>query len=148
MLSGLDMTGKEKSPGNRTGDRLVAAILGAFDQDFLPLPPVRLARIVRDMCGIAGIYARPDAEAPQELLLTMAGELRHREPDGAGLYRDGRFGMTNNRPQIVDLEAATSLTSEDGRYWVMQNGRSTATSSSGPSSRPSDERSRRPATPR
>ena len=34
----------------------------------------------------------------------MAGELRHRGPDGTGLYLDGRFGMTNTRLAIVDLE--------------------------------------------
>ena len=87
------------------------------------MPLVRVARIVRSMCGIAGIYARPDSDAPEELLLTMAGELRHRGPDGTGLYRDGRFGMTNNRLAIVDLEGGDQpLASEDGRYWVMQNG--------------------------
>jgi asparagine synthase (glutamine-hydrolysing) len=75
------------------------------------------------MCGIAGIYARPDADPPERLLLAMAGELRHRGPDGTGLYRDGRFGMTNNRLAIVDLEGGDQpLGSEDGRYWVMQNG--------------------------
>ena len=75
------------------------------------------------MCGIAGIYARPGSAAPEELLLTMAGELRHRGPDGTGLYTDGRFGMTNNRLAIVDLEGGDQpLASEDRRYWVMQNG--------------------------
>ena len=87
------------------------------------MPPVRVARIVRDMCGIAGIYARPGSDAPEQLLLTMAGELRHRGPDGTGLYTDGRLGMTNNRLAIVDLEGGDQpLASEDGRYWVMQNG--------------------------
>ncbi len=75
------------------------------------------------MCGIAGIYARPEANAPDELLLTMAGELRHRGPDGTGLYLDGRFGMANNRLAIVDLQGGDQpLASQDGRYWVMQNG--------------------------
>ena len=87
------------------------------------MPRVQVARIVKDMCGIAGIYARPDSDAPEQLLLTMAGELRHRGPDGTGLYLDGRFGMTNNRLAIVDLEGGDQpLASEDGRYWVMQNG--------------------------
>ena len=87
------------------------------------MPPVRTARIVKVMCGIAGIYARPGSEAPQELLLTMAGELRHRGPDGTGLYVDGRYGMTNNRLAIVDLAGGDQpLSNEDGRYWVMQNG--------------------------
>jgi asparagine synthase (glutamine-hydrolysing) len=53
----------------------------------------------------------------------MAGELRHRGPDGVGLYLDGRFGMSNTRLAIVDLESGDQpLSSEDGRYWVMQNG--------------------------
>ena len=87
------------------------------------MPPARTARIVKVMCGIAGIYARPGSEARRELLLTMAGELRHRGPDGTGLYVDGAFGMTNNRLAIVDLAGGDQpLSNEDGRYWVMQNG--------------------------
>ena len=74
------------------------------------------------MCGIAGIYARPGHRASPELLLTMAGELRHRGPDGVGLYVDRRFGMTNTRLAIVDvLGGDQPLTTEDRRYWVMQN---------------------------
>ena len=34
------------------------------------------------MCGIAGIYGRRGRPADRRLLLTMAGELRHRGPDG------------------------------------------------------------------
>ncbi len=53
----------------------------------------------------------------------MAGELRHRGPDGTGLYLDGRFGMVNTRLAIVDLTGGDQpLSTEDGRYWVMQNG--------------------------
>ena len=75
------------------------------------------------MCGIAGIYARSGRHASPELLLAMAGELRHRGPDGVGLYLDGRFGMSNTRLAIVDLEGGDQpLSNESGRYWVMQNG--------------------------
>jgi asparagine synthase (glutamine-hydrolysing) len=53
----------------------------------------------------------------------MAAELRHRGPDGTGLYVDGPFGMTNTRLAIVDLEGGDQpLPDETGRYWVMQNG--------------------------
>ena len=53
----------------------------------------------------------------------MAGELRHRGPDGTGLYLDGRFGMTNTRLAIVDLDGGDQpLSDERGRFWVMQNG--------------------------
>jgi asparagine synthase (glutamine-hydrolysing) len=75
------------------------------------------------VCGIAGIYARPGRNASPELLLAMAGELQHRGPDGVGLYLDERFGMSNTRLAIVDLEGGDQpLSNEGGRYWVMQNG--------------------------
>jgi len=75
------------------------------------------------MCGLAGVYGRPSRQADRNLLLAMAGELRHRGPDGAGLYLDGSFGMTNTRLAIVDLEGGDQpLSDERGRYWVMQNG--------------------------
>jgi asparagine synthase (glutamine-hydrolysing) len=75
------------------------------------------------MCGIAGVYGRPGEPAREELLLAMAGELRHRGPDGTGLYRDGRFGMVNTRLSIVDIEGGDQpIADERGRYWAMQNG--------------------------
>jgi asparagine synthase (glutamine-hydrolysing) len=53
----------------------------------------------------------------------MAGELRHRGPDGTGLYTDRHFGMINTRLAIIDLAAGDQpLSDESGRYWVMQNG--------------------------
>ena len=123
MASGLAMTDKEKSPeparrpsesSRQSFARSARILVDSFG--ILALPPVRRARIVKGMCGIAGIYARPGSEAPQELLLTMAGELRHRGPDGTGLYVDGRYGMTNNRLAIVDLAGGDQpLSNEDGR---------------------------------
>ena len=75
------------------------------------------------MCGIAGSFAPVGSSASPSLLLTMAGELRHRGPDGTGLYLDGRFGMVNTRLAIVDLAHGDQpLTDERGRFWVMQNG--------------------------
>ena len=74
------------------------------------------------MCGLAGIYGRRE-RVSRELLLDMAGELRHRGPDGVGLYLDGRFGMTNTRLAIVDLDSGDQpISDERGRFWVMQNG--------------------------
>jgi asparagine synthase (glutamine-hydrolysing) len=75
------------------------------------------------MCGIAGIYSRPGQGAPRSVLLTMAGTLAHRGPDGTGIYQERRFGMVNTRLSIVDLEGGDQpLSSEDRRFWVMQNG--------------------------
>jgi asparagine synthase (glutamine-hydrolysing) len=73
------------------------------------------------MCGIAGIYSASVTD--RTLLLRMGGELRHRGPDGAGMYLDGRFGMINTRLAIVDLDTGEQpLSCESGRYWAMQNG--------------------------
>jgi asparagine synthase (glutamine-hydrolysing) len=75
------------------------------------------------VCGIAGTYTRVGGLASRSLLLSMAGELRHRGPDGTGLYLDGRFGMVNTRLAIIDLAGGDQpLSDESGRYWVMQNG--------------------------
>jgi len=75
------------------------------------------------MCGIAGIYARSGGEAERGVLLRMAGALAHRGPDGTGLYQERRFGMVNTRLSIVDLAGGFQpIASEDGRFWVMQNG--------------------------
>src|SRR4051795_8190324 len=74
------------------------------------------------MCGIGGMYTwgRP---ADRDVLLAMAGELRHRGPDGSAPYLHGRFGMINTRLAIVDLEGGDQpLSCEHGRYWAMQNG--------------------------
>lgn len=75
------------------------------------------------MCGIAGYYTAPNSTAERGLLLDMAGELRHRGPDGVGLYQDGSFGMVNTRLSIIDIDGGDQpLSDERGRYWVMQNG--------------------------
>lgn len=75
------------------------------------------------MCGLAGIYAGSGDEASSRFLLTMAGELAHRGPDGTGLYLDERFGMVNRRLAIVDLQGGEQpLANEDESLWVMQNG--------------------------
>jgi asparagine synthase (glutamine-hydrolysing) len=53
----------------------------------------------------------------------MAGELRHRGPDGTGLLLDGRVGIAGARLAIVDLEGGDQpLSDEQGRFWAMQNG--------------------------
>ena len=75
------------------------------------------------MCGIAGVYRADDAPIFREVLLEMAGELRHRGPDGVGLYLDDDFGMVNTRLSIVDLAGGDQpIADEVGRYWAMQNG--------------------------
>ncbi len=75
------------------------------------------------MCGIAGIFPRTGGASADALLPLMGGELAHRGPDGVGMYVDEPFGMVNTRLSIIDLAGGDQpLSSEDGRYWVMQNG--------------------------
>jgi len=75
------------------------------------------------MCGIAGIHSGSERASKASLLLAMAGELEHRGPDGVGLYLDSGLGMVNTRLSIIDLSGGDQpIGSEDGRYWVTQNG--------------------------
>jgi len=76
------------------------------------------------MCGIAGIVVAKGHEPPDlESLLAMAAMIRHRGPDGCGVYRDQRAGLAHTRLSIVDLEGgAQPLANEDESIWVTFNG--------------------------
>jgi len=75
------------------------------------------------MCGIAGILSKEKARLPKEWLLSMAGELHHRGPDGVGLYLDQGVGLVNTRLSIIDLSGGDQpIGNEDGRFWAVQNG--------------------------
>ena len=75
---------------------------------FLPLS-------LEEMCGLAGVHRRAQNQVDSSLLLAMAGEMRHRGPDGTGLYLDGRFGMTNTRLAIIDLAGGDQPLSRGAR---------------------------------
>jgi len=78
---------------------------------------------VGQMCGIVGVYRPGEVVVPREIVLSMAGELRHRGPDGTGLYVDGGIAMAASRLAIVDLALGDQpLSDDEGRYWVVQNG--------------------------
>jgi asparagine synthase (glutamine-hydrolysing) len=78
---------------------------------------------VSQVCGIVGVYRRSGEPASREVLLAMAGELRHRGPDGTGLYLDGAVAMAASRLAIVDVARGDQPLSDDqGRFWVVQNG--------------------------
>lgn len=71
------------------------------------------------MCGIFGFAGFEDPE----LLDRMGRVIRHRGPDGAGAYRDGRFSMGVCRLSIIDLEGgAQPIANEDGSLVVCYNG--------------------------
>jgi asparagine synthase (glutamine-hydrolysing) len=76
------------------------------------------------MCGIAGIVSL-DPRVPVEAsrVTAMRDALRHRGPDGAGLYVDGPVGLGHRRLAIVDVAGGHQpMTNEDGRAWIVFNG--------------------------
>ena len=76
------------------------------------------------MCGIAGILTEPGlAPVSFEELRRMVAMLRHRGPDGYGLYRDDQVGLAHARLSIIDLAGgAQPIHNEDESIWVTFNG--------------------------
>ena len=71
------------------------------------------------MCGISGIAGRHDPD----LLAAMVAALRHRGPDGDGVYVDGPIGLGHNRLAIIDLVTGDQpMPSPDGRAVIAYNG--------------------------
>src|SRR2546423_1031785 len=58
------------------------------------------------MCGIAGIWERSGRPVDQAALERMSGILRHRGPDGSGLYVEAELGLATRRLAIVDPSPA------------------------------------------
>src|SRR5690625_3631476 len=68
------------------------------------------------MCGIPGIQSGHDEPADREPLLTLAGDLKHRGPDGTGLVLDGPPGMVNTRLATIDEAGGEQpISSDDNR---------------------------------
>ena len=77
------------------------------------------------MCGICGAVAMEGQLDPAVAgaLPAMTRALRHRGPDGEGLYRDERAALGHRRLAIIDRAGGTQpLSNEDGTCWVVFNG--------------------------
>jgi len=76
------------------------------------------------MCGIYGVlYRDRDRPLDQQLLQRMDAALRHRGPDGTGVYAERGFGMGMRRLSIIDLKTGQQpIANEDGTVWVVFNG--------------------------
>jgi asparagine synthase (glutamine-hydrolysing) len=76
------------------------------------------------MCGIAGILSYAGAPPPAiDELSRMIGAIRHRGPDGLGIYRDAHLGLAHARLSIVDHEGgAQPMSDASGEIWVSYNG--------------------------
>ena len=75
------------------------------------------------MCGIAGVARREPGGVSREALLRMAAAIRHRGPDGYGLFVGHRVGLAHTRLSIIDVAGgAQPLTNEDGTLVIVFNG--------------------------
>jgi len=76
------------------------------------------------MCGIVGIAGLNAFEPVDETRLKiMRDVLRHRGPDGEGLWTEGNVGLGFRRLAIIDVEGgAQPMPNEDGSVWVVFNG--------------------------
>jgi len=76
------------------------------------------------MCGIVGIVNLNLRETVDEARLKrMRDVLRHRGPDGEGLWIDGPVGLGHRRLAIVDIAGgAQPMANEDQSVWIVYNG--------------------------
>ena len=73
------------------------------------------------MCGIVGVLNQTDrSPVEQSTLLQMLEMIRHRGPDGFGIYRDPYIGLGNARLSIIDLESGDQPIGNEARdMWVV-----------------------------
>lgn len=72
------------------------------------------------MCGIAGIFSRPDANSIRQMVAAM----RHRGPDDSGLYLDHTVALAQARLAIIDTTTGghQPMASESGLIQIVYNG--------------------------
>ena len=74
------------------------------------------------MCGIAGV-ATPGQTPPREWLRSMCDSIRHRGPDGEGLYMSPGIGLGMRRLAIIDLATGDQpVRNASGSVQVVFNG--------------------------
>ncbi|MBE7509912.1 MAG: hypothetical protein HS118_06935 [Bacteroidia bacterium] len=77
------------------------------------------------MCGIAGIISFSDKPVSSEQLISMSETLRHRGPDGDGVWinAEKNVGLVHRRLAIIDLsDAAAQPMHYNDRYTIVYNG--------------------------
>jgi asparagine synthase (glutamine-hydrolysing) len=75
------------------------------------------------MCGIAGIVNLPAGPPQPGVIAGMLDVMRHRGPDGEGVYRDLQATLGHVRLSIIDVAGSRQpLANEDETVWVSFNG--------------------------
>lgn len=76
------------------------------------------------MCGIIGVLNQyQETGIEKSVLLQMLAMIRHRGPDGFGIYQDERIGLGSARLKIIDIAGGDQpISNEDGSIWIVFNG--------------------------
>ncbi len=75
------------------------------------------------MCGICGIFEQSGLPVDEALLDRMLNVIRHRGPDGHGLFVNCEIGLGHRRLSIIDIEGgAQPVSNEDGTLQIVFNG--------------------------
>jgi asparagine synthase (glutamine-hydrolysing) len=75
------------------------------------------------MCGIAGFATTEPSHRPPGVLERMTDAIRHRGPDGSGLFEDEFVSLGHRRLSIVDLAlGGQPLCNETRDVWIVFNG--------------------------
>jgi asparagine synthase (glutamine-hydrolysing) len=75
------------------------------------------------MCGIAGVIDPDGSPVERAWLGEMVGQLRHRGPDGSGVFHDAGVGLCHTRLSILDLAGGHQpMSNQDRSLWITFNG--------------------------
>jgi asparagine synthase (glutamine-hydrolysing) len=75
------------------------------------------------MCGIAGVLNLSGAPVDLALLERMTGSIRHRGPDGLGVYAKDHVGFGHTRLSIIDIAGGSQpMSIADKSLWITFNG--------------------------
>ncbi|MFH1283214.1 MAG: asparagine synthase (glutamine-hydrolyzing) [bacterium] len=75
------------------------------------------------MCGICGIFSPNNVIVEENIIRSMMGILRHRGPDGEGIFIDQGIAFGHRRLSVIDLDTGNQpMSNEDNSIWVVYNG--------------------------
>lgn len=76
------------------------------------------------MCGIAGVYNLDNKKVQERDVKALTNAVRHRGPDGEGVWIRGNIALGHRRLAILDLspKGKQPMSYLDGRYWITFNG--------------------------